>query len=86
MSWFYVSFFSGVDLSQFRIPGVLQRFAGTYLIVASVHLLFAKTSDDNRVSAFLCAPHGDEFMLIVNTTESQVPWWQLVLQWNRKCF
>ncbi|KAL8574546.1 hypothetical protein ACOMHN_057545 [Nucella lapillus] len=39
----------GVDLSRFRIPGVLQRFAGTYLIVATVHLLFAKPFDDSRV-------------------------------------
>ncbi|XP_076460078.1 heparan-alpha-glucosaminide N-acetyltransferase-like isoform X2 [Babylonia areolata] len=38
----------GIDLSQFRIPGVLQRFAGTYLIVASLHLLFAKPYDDTQ--------------------------------------
>ncbi|XP_076440485.1 heparan-alpha-glucosaminide N-acetyltransferase-like isoform X2 [Babylonia areolata] len=39
----------GVDVSQFRIPGVLQRFALTYLVVATVHLVFAKPLDQNQV-------------------------------------
>lgn len=32
-------------LTHLRIPGVLQRFAGTYLVVASIHMFFAKTVD-----------------------------------------
>ncbi|XP_061196042.1 heparan-alpha-glucosaminide N-acetyltransferase-like isoform X1 [Saccostrea echinata] len=32
-------------LTKLRIPGVLQRFAGTYFVVASIHMFFAKTVD-----------------------------------------
>ncbi|XP_048758557.2 heparan-alpha-glucosaminide N-acetyltransferase-like isoform X1 [Ostrea edulis] len=32
-------------LTKLRIPGVLQRFAGTYLVVATIHMFFAKTVD-----------------------------------------
>ncbi|XP_025092526.1 heparan-alpha-glucosaminide N-acetyltransferase-like isoform X2 [Pomacea canaliculata] len=38
----------GVDMSQFRIPGVLQRFALTYLIVASIHLLFSSSLNNSQ--------------------------------------
>ncbi|KAL8574907.1 hypothetical protein ACOMHN_063601 [Nucella lapillus] len=38
----------GVSLSHFRIPGVLQRFALTYLVVASVHVLLAKPLDETQ--------------------------------------
>ncbi|XP_060071515.1 heparan-alpha-glucosaminide N-acetyltransferase-like [Ylistrum balloti] len=36
---------SPVSLPHLRIPGVLQRFALTYLITASVHLLFIREAD-----------------------------------------
>ncbi|ESO84192.1 hypothetical protein LOTGIDRAFT_211131 [Lottia gigantea] len=39
---------SGVVLDNFRIPGVLQRFAGTYLITATVHIFFTRANDSNR--------------------------------------
>ncbi|XP_052268625.1 heparan-alpha-glucosaminide N-acetyltransferase-like [Dreissena polymorpha] len=35
-------------IENFRIPGVLQRFAGTYLIVATIHMFFAKPNDPNQ--------------------------------------
>ncbi|XP_052783021.1 heparan-alpha-glucosaminide N-acetyltransferase-like [Mya arenaria] len=35
-------------ISTFRIPGVLQRFAGTYLIVATMHMFFAKPNDPHQ--------------------------------------
>ena len=37
-------------LRELRIPGVLQRFAGTYLIIATMHMFFAKPTDPNQVS------------------------------------
>ncbi|XP_060579968.1 heparan-alpha-glucosaminide N-acetyltransferase-like isoform X2 [Ruditapes philippinarum] len=37
-----------VRMREFRIPGVLQRFAGTYLIVATLHMFFAKPNDPNQ--------------------------------------
>ncbi|KAL4241097.1 hypothetical protein ACF0H5_001875 [Mactra antiquata] len=37
-----------VKMKSFRIPGVLQRFAGTYLIVATLHMIFAKPNDTNQ--------------------------------------
>ncbi|CAG5128249.1 unnamed protein product [Candidula unifasciata] len=40
---------SGLDFDTFRIPGVLQRFAGTYLITASIHLFLAP-AQPNQVS------------------------------------
>ncbi|XP_050393496.1 heparan-alpha-glucosaminide N-acetyltransferase isoform X4 [Patella vulgata] len=40
----------GVKLELFRIPGVLQRFAGTYLITAGIHIFFARSSDASRDS------------------------------------
>ena len=40
-------------MREFRIPGVLQRFAGTYLIIATVHMFFAKPTDPNQVSVLL---------------------------------
>ncbi|XP_069123986.1 heparan-alpha-glucosaminide N-acetyltransferase-like isoform X3 [Argopecten irradians] len=36
---------SPVSLPHLRIPGVLQRFALTYLVTASVHLLFVRETD-----------------------------------------
>ncbi|XP_038061794.1 heparan-alpha-glucosaminide N-acetyltransferase-like [Patiria miniata] len=39
------------DLSTFRVPGVLQRFAISYLVVASLHLTSAKPKiEDYRIS------------------------------------
>ncbi|XP_041363426.1 heparan-alpha-glucosaminide N-acetyltransferase-like isoform X2 [Gigantopelta aegis] len=38
----------GVELSKFRIPGVLQRFGGTYLIIATIHMFFVQTADENQ--------------------------------------
>ncbi|XP_048248503.1 heparan-alpha-glucosaminide N-acetyltransferase-like isoform X3 [Haliotis rufescens] len=38
----------GVEIEEIRIPGVLQRFAGTYLIVATIHMFFAKTTDEHQ--------------------------------------
>ncbi|XP_046571349.1 heparan-alpha-glucosaminide N-acetyltransferase-like isoform X1 [Haliotis rubra] len=38
----------GVEFDEIRIPGVLQRFAGTYLIVATIHMFFAKTTDEHQ--------------------------------------
>ncbi|KAK3583015.1 hypothetical protein CHS0354_005656 [Potamilus streckersoni] len=37
-----------VELSKFRIPGVLQRFAGTYLITATIHMFFARPIDSSQ--------------------------------------
>ena len=37
-------------MREFRIPGVLQRFAGTYLITATMHLLFAKQNGQHQVN------------------------------------
>lgn len=59
--FFFFFSFSGIELSHFRIPGVLQRFAGTYLIVATVHLLFARPFDDSRVGRL----HGTVGLLLV---------------------
>uniref|UniRef100_A0A2C9JQJ3 Heparan-alpha-glucosaminide N-acetyltransferase catalytic domain-containing protein n=1 Tax=Biomphalaria glabrata TaxID=6526 RepID=A0A2C9JQJ3_BIOGL len=39
---------SGVDFTTFRIPGVLQRFAGTYLITATSFLLLAPQPNTNQ--------------------------------------
>lgn len=39
-------------LTHLRIPGVLQRFAGTYLVVASIHMFFAKTVDVSMVRQY----------------------------------
>ena len=39
-------------MREFRIPGVLQRFAGTYLIIATMHMFFARPTDSNQVSMF----------------------------------
>ena len=50
ITWVGWSLFSDVYLPHFRIPGVLQRFAGTYLVVATIHMFFAKTADTNMVS------------------------------------
>ncbi|XP_071129356.1 heparan-alpha-glucosaminide N-acetyltransferase-like isoform X5 [Mytilus edulis] len=36
---------NAVELTKFRMPGVLQRFAGTYLITATLHMFFAKLED-----------------------------------------
>ncbi|XP_071129358.1 heparan-alpha-glucosaminide N-acetyltransferase-like isoform X1 [Mytilus edulis] len=36
---------SSVDMTELRIPGVLQRFAVTYLITATVHMFVAKLPD-----------------------------------------
>ncbi|KAL3877245.1 hypothetical protein ACJMK2_034978 [Sinanodonta woodiana] len=38
----------GVDLNTIRIPGVLQRFSLTYLIVATMHMFNAKPIDSNQ--------------------------------------
>ncbi|XP_070185611.1 heparan-alpha-glucosaminide N-acetyltransferase-like isoform X2 [Littorina saxatilis] len=51
----------GVDLSRFRIPGVLQRFAGTYLIVATIHLIFARPYDESRYGKFAAIRDMTEF-------------------------
>ena len=59
--FFFFFSFSGIELSHFRIPGVLQRFAGTYLIVATVHLLSARPFDDSRVGRL----HGTVGSLLV---------------------
>ena len=59
--FFFFFSFSGIELSHFRIPGVLQRFAGTYLIVATVHLLFARPFDDSQVGCL----HGTVGLLLV---------------------
>jgi len=40
----------GVDFSNIRIPGVLQRFSGTYLIVSTVFLLLAPPNHPNQYS------------------------------------
>ncbi|XP_022105998.1 heparan-alpha-glucosaminide N-acetyltransferase-like [Acanthaster planci] len=41
----------GTDLSTFRVPGVLQRFAISYLVVASLHLVSAKPKvEDYRIT------------------------------------
>lgn len=37
-----------VHMREFRIPGVLQRFAGTYLITATLHMFFARPNDPNQ--------------------------------------
>lgn len=39
-----------VYLPKFRIPGVLQRFAGTYLIIATLHMFFAKLEDQTSTA------------------------------------
>ena len=44
---------SGVDFSNIRIPGVLQRFSGTYLIVSTVFLLLAPPNHPNQVIALI---------------------------------
>ncbi|KAJ8317982.1 hypothetical protein KUTeg_003073 [Tegillarca granosa] len=36
---------SAVELEKLRIMGVLQRFALTYFIIATMHMFFAKTAD-----------------------------------------
>ncbi|KAL3877243.1 hypothetical protein ACJMK2_034976 [Sinanodonta woodiana] len=41
-----------VELTKFRIPGVLQRFAGTYLITATVHMFFARPIDSSQYKWF----------------------------------
>lgn len=41
-----------VRLRKFRIPGVLQRFAGTYLIIATMHLLSARPNDPNQYTRY----------------------------------
>jgi hypothetical protein len=40
---------TATPLPKLRIPGVLQRFAGTYLVVATIHMFFAKTVDVSMV-------------------------------------
>ena len=39
-----------VEWETFRIPGVLQRFAITYLVVALTHFALGNQSLDERVS------------------------------------
>ncbi|GFN98343.1 heparan-alpha-glucosaminide n-acetyltransferase [Plakobranchus ocellatus] len=43
---------NGVEFNSFRIPGVLQRFAGTYLITATVFLFLSPQHFPNHVSKF----------------------------------
>ncbi|BFZ02813.1 hypothetical protein BsWGS_05851 [Bradybaena similaris] len=45
---------NAMDFDTFRIPGVLQRFAGTYLITASIHLFLAPAQPNQflRFAAF----------------------------------
>ena len=45
-----ILFLTATALTHLRIPGVLQRFAWTYLVVASIHMFFAKTVDVSMVS------------------------------------
>ncbi|XP_059165341.1 heparan-alpha-glucosaminide N-acetyltransferase-like isoform X1 [Physella acuta] len=45
---------SGVDFTSFRIPGVLQRFAGTYLISASLFLYLGPANVSNQYSRLSC--------------------------------
>ena len=47
-------------MREFRIPGVLQRFAGTYLIIATVHMFFAKPTDPNQV----CLAHSAKLQVL----------------------
>jgi hypothetical protein len=37
-----------IDLEKLRVPGVLQRFAITYFIVASTAFLFSKQADNGK--------------------------------------
>lgn len=47
--------FPDIDITNIRIPGVLQRFAVTYLIVGVMHMLSARPADPHQVkkSSFL---------------------------------
>ncbi|XP_012939441.1 heparan-alpha-glucosaminide N-acetyltransferase [Aplysia californica] len=45
----------GVDFDNFRIPGVLQRFAGTYLITASVFLFLAPVHNPAQYTGWSAA-------------------------------
>ena len=44
----------GMELKTFRVPGVLQRFAVSYFVVAMLHLISAKpTLEEYRISVSL---------------------------------
>ena len=45
-----------VEWETFRIPGVLQRFAITYLVVALTHFALGNQSLDERVSDVIPPP------------------------------
>ena len=54
---FYIP--TGTDMNFYRIPGVLQRFAFSYFVVATVELFLRYTPDlapQVRTPGLLCSP------------------------------
>lgn len=45
----FVTIVSAVDMEKLRIPGVLQRFSLTYLVIALVHFCFHRQEDSHQV-------------------------------------
>ena len=47
----------GIDTKTLRIPGVLQRLALTYFLVAMIEVCFAKRYDEQLVSDVVGGAH-----------------------------
>ena len=54
--WVLVYLSTAVDLAELRIPGVLQRFALTYLVIALIHLIFYRKKDSHQVGILSLCP------------------------------
>uniref|UniRef100_A0A0B6YUR6 Uncharacterized protein n=1 Tax=Arion vulgaris TaxID=1028688 RepID=A0A0B6YUR6_9EUPU len=61
---------TGMDFETFRVPGVLQRFAGTYLIIATIHLFLSPRRCPNQFQRFATFsdifPYWPQWIIILN--------------------
>ena len=64
MTWLVVVFYVAVSLSDLRVPGVLQRFAATYMVVALTEAFSSRLYNWKSVSMMIL--YQSMFMSVCN--------------------